>query len=210
MFTIKRFLYDLKEPFEKIDQFRDKVLFILIKPYWPRRITPNQITILRIVIAIFLFIILFFYKNENKLLIISLFCIGAFTDLLDGSVARGLDKVTNIGAMLDPAADRILILPIAVYSLFSGHKWLLLFLLILEIINALVSIWGHGKNIFIVSNIFGKMKMFLQSLVFAVILVFFPQEPNLFFIYILWISAIFLVAGIYFKILEIRDASPSS
>ncbi len=204
---MKKFLYELKDFFESIDRWRDKVLFVFIKPYWPRRITPNQITVFRIIIAIILFVLLFFYKNDNKLLIISLFCVGALTDLLDGSVARGLDKVTNIGAMMDPAADRILIIPIAVYSLFSGHKWLLLILLLLEVINTLASIWGHGKNIFIVSNIFGKTKMLLQSVVFAAILVFFPQPPNLFFIDILWISAIFLVISIYFKVLEIRESS---
>ena len=200
-----KFLSKLKEFFEKIDQQRDKLLFIFIKPYWPRHITPNQITIVRIVIAISLFILLFFYKNDNKLLIISLFCLGAFSDLLDGSVARGINKVTKIGAMLDPAADRILIVPIAVYSLFFNHKWLLLFLIILEIINALVSIWAHGKNIFITSNIFGKIKMFLQSLVFVFILVYFPKEPNIFFINIIWISTIFLAISIYLKILEIRE-----
>ncbi len=202
--TLKGFLYRIKDFFESIDRQRDKALFVFIKPYWPRTITPNQITIFRIIIAIILFILLFFYKNDDKLLIISLFCVGAFSDLLDGSVARGLDKVTNIGAMLDPAADRLLIIPIAVYSLFPGHKWLLLLLIILEIINTLASVWGHGKNLFIVSNIFGKMKMLLQCVVFAAILVFFPQEPNLFFIDILWISAIFLIISIYFKVLEIR------
>ena len=198
-------IFALKDVFEKIDRGRDQVLFVLIKPYWPRRITPNQITIVRIVIALFLFVILFFYKNDNKFIIISLFCFGAFTDLLDGSVARGLNKVTNIGAMLDPAADRLLIVPIAVYSLFAGHKWLLLILIFLEIINALVSIWAHGKNIFVTSNIFGKLKMLLQSVVFAAILVFFPNEPNLFFIDMLWVSAIFLIIGIYLKVLEIRN-----
>jgi phosphatidylglycerophosphate synthase len=137
-------------------------------------------------------------------LIISLFCVGALTDLLDGSVARGLKKETKIGALLDPAADRILIIPIAIYSLFTDHKWLLLWLLLLEIINALSSIYAHGKNIFIESNIFGKVKMVLQSIVFVAILVFWPKTPNMFFIYILWFTVILIIVSIYFKILEIK------
>lgn len=202
---MKKLLYYSKSFFEKMDTLRDKVLFIFIKPYWPKHISPNQLTVFRIIIGIFLFVMLFFYKNDSKILIISLFCVGAITDLLDGSVARGLHKETSVGALLDPAADRILIIPIAVYSLFPDHQWLLLWLIILEIINALASIYGYGKNVFVSSNIFGKIKMVLQSVVFGAILIFWPKSPNMFFIYILWFSVIFLIISIYLKALEINE-----
>lgn len=199
---MKNLLYDLKSFFEKIDGLRDRVLFAFIKPYWPRQVSPNQLTIFRIVIGIFLFIVLFFYKESNALLVIPLFFIGTLTDLLDGSVARALNKETRVGAMLDPAADRILIIPIAVYSLFTDHRWLLLWLLLLEIVNALISIYAYSKNIFLQPNIFGKIKMVLQSIVFAAILIFWPKTPHIFFIYILWFSIIFMIISIYFKTLE--------
>src|SRR5258706_13100139 len=155
---MKKFLDELKLFLERIDTLRDRILFVFIKPYWPRRILPNHLTVIRIIIGIVLFILLF-YENTNKALIISLFCIGAITDLLDGSVARAFNEETKVGAMLDSAADRILIIPIAIYSLFNLHRWLFLILILLEIINAVVSIYGHGKNIFIEANIFVKIKM---------------------------------------------------
>ena len=105
---------------ERIDHLRDGLLFLFIKPYWPRRITPNQLTYLRIFIGATIFVFVFFLGIDNKALIITLFGIGILTDLFDGSVARGLNKATEFGAMLDPLADRILILPIAVYSLFQN------------------------------------------------------------------------------------------
>jgi CDP-diacylglycerol---glycerol-3-phosphate 3-phosphatidyltransferase len=188
--------------FEKIDTFRDNVLFVFIKPYWPRKITPNQLTIFRIIIGLLLFILLFYYKNTSEALIITLFCIGALTDMLDGSVARGLNMVTRVGEMLDPAADRILIIPIAIYSLSSDHKWLLLSLLLLEILNGLASIWWHGKDKSAKSNIFGKVKMFLQCIVFADILIFWPKPPHTFFVYMLWLSVAFLLASIFLKYWE--------
>ncbi len=201
---MKSFLYNLKLFLEKMDNLRDKALFILIKPYWPRKILPNHLTIIRIIIGILLFILLFYYKNTNGILIILLFCIGALTDLLDGSVARAFKEETKVGAMLDPIADRILIIPIAIYSLFNLHRWLFLFLILLEIINVLISTYAYGKNIFIQSNIFGKIKMVLQSIVFAAILLFWPETPYILFIYILWLSIVFIIISIFFKILEIK------
>ena len=70
------------------------------------------------------------------------------TDLFDGSVARGLNEITEFGAMLDSTADRILIIPIAFYALFKFQKWLLLALVLAEIINAVASMFYKSKEIY--------------------------------------------------------------
>ncbi len=201
---MNKFIGDLKLFLEKIDHYRDKILFLFIKPYWPNRITPNKITTVRIIIGILLFTLLFFFKIENKILIISLFFFGVLTDLLDGSVARGKNMVTELGAMLDPVADRIIIITIAVYSLFGPHKWLLLILLLIEIVNLFVSIYYKTKKVYLESNIFGKTKMVTQSLVFVAILFVWPNPPHQFFINILWLSAVFAILSIISKTLEIH------
>ena len=138
---------------------------------------------------------------------ISLFFVGIATDLLDGSVARGLNKVTKFGTMLDPIADRVLIFPIAVYSLFFSHRWLLLLILFLELVNAIISTYSHRKNSFIESNIFGKIKMLLHSVVFLAILMYWPKEPISFFIYLLWISVLFMIISLYIKLLQVKNLS---
>ncbi len=204
---MKGFLGGLEYFLEKIDSYRDELLFLFIKPYWPRKITPNHISYLRVVIGILLFVLLFFFNIENKLLIISLFCVGALTDLFDGSVARGLNKVTEFGAMLDSTADRILIIPIAVYSLFGAHKWLLLALLLTEILNAISSIYYKSKQIYLESNIFGKTKMVLISIVFVVILIAWPKAPILLFIYGLWLTIPISFLSIFSRIMELKNKS---
>lgn len=190
---------------EKLDHYRDQLLFLIIKPLWPRKITPNHVTSVRIAIGIFLFIILFFYKIDDKALIVSLFVVGAITDLFDGSVARGLNKVTEFGAMLDPTADRILILPIAVYSLFDHHKWLLLSLLIVEVINAIVSIFYKSKEVYSESNIYGKTKMVIQCIVFIAILFVWPNSPAPIFIYGLWLTIPFSFFSMFSRIIELNS-----
>jgi len=203
--AIKTFLDDFKDFLEKIDHYRDEFLFLFIKPYWPKKISPNQLTYARVVIGLLLFILLFFFGIENKFLIISLFCVGALTDLFDGSVARGLNKITGLGTMLDPIADRVLIVPIAVYSLYGDQKWLLLLLLLAEVAGALVSLFYKSKEERVNINIFGKTKMVLLSIVFAALLIVWPNAPSIFFIDILWISLIFSLLSIFTRILELKS-----
>lgn len=190
---------------EKIDSYRDKALFVFIKPYWPRKITPNYITSIRIIIGVLLFVLLFFFSIEDKALIMWLFIIGAITDFIDGPVARGTNKVTELGAMLDSTADRILILPIAFYSLFKFNKWLLLALVLTEIINAIFSLYYKSKEIYLESNIFGKTKMTLLSIVFIAILMVWPYLPPQLFIYLLWLTIPFSFLSIFSKLLELKD-----
>jgi len=202
---MKKIINDLQVFLEKIDSYRDKILFVFIKPYWPRKIIPNHITSIRIIIGVLLFVLLFFFSIEDKALIIWLFIIGVLTDFLDGPVARGTNKVTELGAMLDSTADRILIIPIAFYSLFNFHKWLLLALILSEIINAVFSIWYKSKEIYLESNIFGKVKMTLLSVVFIEILIVWPHLPPLIFIYILWSTIPLSFLSIFSKLMELRS-----
>jgi len=195
---------DLKSSLEKVDNLKDRFLFVFIKPYWPRVITPNHVTYVRVVIGIALFILLFFFNVGNKALIVGLFCIGALSDFIDGPVARGTNRVTEYGAMLDSTADRILIIPIAVYSLFLAHRWLLLTLLLIEILNAITSIYYKSKEIYLESNIFGKTKMVLQSFVFAAVLLFWPKTLNTLTIFCLWATIPFSLLSILSRVLELK------
>jgi len=109
--------------------------------------------------------------------------------------------------MLDSTADRILIIPIAVYSLFGAHKWLLLALLLTEILNALSSIYYKSRQIYLESNIFGKTKMVLISIVFVVILIVWPEPPASLFIFGLWLTMPISFLSIFSRIMELKNKS---
>lgn len=199
------FLNDLKYFLERIDYYRDEILFVFIKPYWPRKITPNHITWVRVCVSMLLFVLLFWLGIEIKVLIVTLFCFGAITDLIDGPVARGLNKVTEFGAMLDPIADRLLILPIAFYSLYNYHKWLLLILILMELLSAVTSIFHKSRETSVGSNIYGKTKMVLQSVVFVAILFLWPAPPSQFFIYLLWLTIPFSLLSTFARMLDLNS-----
>lgn len=58
------------------------------------------------------FVWLFVSGRENAAVI--LYAAGALTDFFDGVIARRFDQVSELGKLLDPLADRILILALAV------------------------------------------------------------------------------------------------
>lgn len=198
-----KLLYKVEHFLEEIDSYRDKLLFLFIKPYWPRKVIPNHITYIRVIIGIVLFVLLFFFGIQNKSLILWLFIIGVITDLVDGPVARGIDKVTEFGAMLDSTSDRILVFPIAFYSLLKYQQLLLVILIIVEIINGIASLYYKSKDIYLESNIFGKIKMVLFCVVFVVILIVWPNKPSQFFIYMLWLTIPFSFLSIFSRILKL-------
>ena len=188
---------------EKIDSWRNKFLCFFIKRYWPRFILPNHITWIRVFISILLFVLLFWFGVKDKTLILSLFAIGVLTDFIDGPVARCFNQTTEFGAMLDSTADKILIMPIAVWSLYQYHKWLLLILILMEIFNAIASILYKSKEIYLESNIYGKVKMVIESIAFLAILFSIPSLPHQIFLDALWLTIPLTLISIFARLAEI-------
>ena len=67
----------------------------------------NLLTLSRMLLGALIFILLM--SPENYLLALILFFIAGFTDYLDGYLARKYYSVSELGAVLDPIADKILI-----------------------------------------------------------------------------------------------------
>ena len=67
----------------------------------------NFLTLSRIIFAVIIFLLLMF--PDGYLLALILFFIASFTDWLDGYLARKYNAVSQFGEILDPIADKILI-----------------------------------------------------------------------------------------------------
>ena len=72
---------------------------------------PNLLSALRLA-SVPIFIWLFASGNENAAVI--LYGAGAWTDFFDGFIARRLGQVTELGKLLDPLADRVFIVALAI------------------------------------------------------------------------------------------------
>src|SRR5574342_1135473 len=71
---------------------------------------PNVITLVRILL-IPVFVALFITPTPDRSLSAAvIFVIAAVTDMLDGYIARRTGQVTKLGKLLDPIADKLLVL----------------------------------------------------------------------------------------------------
>lgn len=88
--------------------------------------TPNKLSILRIVLIPFMLAAFYITQIPYRFLIAAaIFTVAAFTDFLDGYIARKYHLVTDFGKFIDPIADKILVLSAFVImltepSVFAG------------------------------------------------------------------------------------------
>jgi cardiolipin synthase len=138
--------------------------------------TANQLTILRIVF-IPVFIILLSYGRTGAAL--AIFVLAGLTDALDGIIARRFGQKTSLGSVLDPLADKLLMVTsIVILSLpqmgFPNvlPRWLTILLIsrdVLMMLVALVIVLMVGWRLF-KPSIYGKASTLLQVITVLAVL----------------------------------------
>lgn len=158
---------NLEKP-NRIDLFLDKTLLWIIPSY----ISPNQVTIFRYVtIPIIIYLLTSgFYVSSFVLFIIS-----AFSDAVDGALARTRNKITDWGKINDPMADKLLVGSVGII-LITKHLSLTLLLVIvgieiLLITNALYKRFKEKSEI-LGAVLPGKIKMVIQSLALMLLFIY--------------------------------------
>ena len=154
--------------FEKLYP-HDYLMQFTVVPLVPRWITPNHITMLRMVLTPFVIWILFL---GNYTLGIPLFILGAFSDVLDGSLARIRKQITPWGIFFDPVADKFLVGGVALtVALNYFHPALVFIAIALDLLPALVFLARKNPgNQMMSANIWGKIKMVMQFVALASLL----------------------------------------
>jgi CDP-diacylglycerol--glycerol-3-phosphate 3-phosphatidyltransferase len=102
----------------------------------------------------------------------SIFIIASATDKLDGYIARKYNQITNIGKLLDPLADKLLI-SVALIMLVNQHmisSWVAIIIIGREIAITGIRIMASAKRIALAADRYGKWKMVLQVVAIAAVL----------------------------------------
>ncbi|MDB5336104.1 MAG: pgsA [Planctomycetaceae bacterium] len=130
---------------------------------------PNIITISRLVLSVVLFALISLWKGEScGIAAAILFAIAVFTDAVDGYLARKYNLVTQLGRILDPFADKVIVLGTFIFLLerapASGvNAAMVVIVLARELLVTGIRSFleQHGKDFS--ANMVGKLKMVLQS-----------------------------------------------
>ena len=138
----------------------DRVMDVLVVRFLPKWMTPNQLTILRFALIPF---VVWQINKMNWDVGIPLFLFAAFTDLVDGSLARLRKQITTWGTLADPAADKLLISSVALLVVVRFLGWTMAWTIIgVEIAIVLSGLVRRKKQWAISANWAGKLKMLFQ------------------------------------------------
>ena len=162
---------------------------------------PNILTVLRFLLIPF---ILHFLVHDEFILAIVFLTLSGITDILDGTIARKFNFITNFGKLIDPLADKITQLSI-LWMLVSKNiipLWILVIVLLKEATMVAGASFLYGKELVVSSKWYGKASTVLFYLAIVLTMIFkdlqIQSSIHLIIYYIAVIMTIFSLA-MYFR-----------
>ena len=140
---------------------------------------PNTITVVRVGVVPILLLLPWFPDRSNSALIGWCFTIAAFSDLLDGWLARRGQQVTRIGKLLDPLADKLivstaLIVLVATARIPLWATWMAVVIVGRELaVTGLRGLASSQGQVMAASG-YGKIKTFTQNVAIGAMIFYYP------------------------------------
>ncbi|CAN5565294.1 CDP-diacylglycerol--glycerol-3-phosphate 3-phosphatidyltransferase [soil metagenome] len=134
--------------------------------------TPNVLTMLRIVAVPVIVVALLEETSDGDVIAAIVFALAAFSDGLDGYIARRNKQVTTFGKLMDPLADKLLITAalISLVSLDRLAAWVAMVIIAREFAVTGLRSLAAEQGVIIAASWMGKVKTGLQvAAVFALI-----------------------------------------
>ncbi|MDD5108042.1 MAG: CDP-diacylglycerol--glycerol-3-phosphate 3-phosphatidyltransferase [Candidatus Omnitrophota bacterium] len=134
----------------------------------------NRLTMSRILLTFVFMFFLFCHGLWPKILSLIVFSLAALSDLFDGMIAQRRNMVTDFGRLMDPIADKILVL--AAFAAFVQLQlidaWMFMIIVSREILITSLRLFALNKGKVLSAARAGKHKTVLQMLVIFAILGF--------------------------------------
>jgi CDP-diacylglycerol--glycerol-3-phosphate 3-phosphatidyltransferase len=150
---------------------------------------PNALTMARIAMVPALLVALFSEPN-GSMTAAGLFALASATDALDGHLARSRGLVTDIGKVLDPLADKLLVVSVLLSLMVLDRVavWVVAVILGREVAVSLLRTYAGRYGLTVPARMLGKVKMTLQ--VAAVLLLLAAPDPTAVFVDVVLYSAV--------------------
>jgi len=137
---------------------------------------PNRLTLARCVMAMIFVVLMSFEYVVSYLLAYLVFIAAAVTDALDGRIARARNLETNFGRLLDPVADKVLMLAAFLMMMKIDDLWIpgwaIVAILAREFLVTGGRLLAAAEGKVISADVSGKTKTVLQMIYVFVFLFF--------------------------------------
>ena len=126
---------------------------------------PNVLTMLRILLVPVLVVALLNETDNGDLLAAVVFALASFTDAMDGYLARSRNAITTFGKLMDPIADKLLIIAalVALVSLNRLAAWVAMVIIARELTVTVTRMHANQQGVVIASSWWGKAKTIVQG-----------------------------------------------
>jgi CDP-diacylglycerol---glycerol-3-phosphate 3-phosphatidyltransferase len=125
---------------------------------------PNILTVLRIMLVPVLVVALLGDTSSGDILAAVVFALASVTDFIDGYLARARGSITHFGKLMDPLADKLLIVA-ALISLVSLHRleaWVAMVIITRELAVTVLRLGATQAGVVMAASMFGKIKTCMQ------------------------------------------------
>lgn len=131
---------------------------------------PTLLTLTRIILIPFFVII----TPQNPLLGVGIFIFASLTDIFDGYYARKTGQITKFGIILDPIADKFLVISaiILLVDMVKISAWIAILIVVREFFITGIRMFALSKDIVIPAEAGGKAKAVIQMV--SIILLLMP------------------------------------
>ncbi|HBF76450.1 MAG TPA: CDP-diacylglycerol--glycerol-3-phosphate 3-phosphatidyltransferase [Clostridiaceae bacterium] len=140
--------------------------------------TANKLTILRmILVPVFLVLISISSEGYNyTYAATAVFAVAAFTDFLDGYIARKKNQVTKFGKFMDPLADKLIVISamVALVEMDKLQAWVVMIVIARELAVTGLRTLAASDGIVIAASYFGKAKTVTQIIAIIAMLLDMP------------------------------------
>jgi len=141
---------------------------------------PNRITLSRLFLSIVFFVFLTYRYFDVAFVI---FLIAVVTDWLDGYLARKWKLSTDLGRLVDPFVDKVIICGTFIIFVHVAEDviapWMVITIVAREFLVSSIRGFSESKGVKFASNIWGKTKMFIQSWTICAMLLYYAHFENI-------------------------------
>lgn len=151
---------------------------------------PNILTSFRLFL-IPIFILVFFSSNPHAFTFsVMIFFVAGLTDMLDGYIARKYNLVTKLGIVLDPFADKLMLLTILTCLVIKNYipSWILIIVATKDLFMIIIGSVLFKKDIIIPANKLGKISTFVFY--FSIFMLSFDINVGKYFLYLAALVAV--------------------
>jgi len=136
---------------------------------------PNKITLIRVSLIPLFAAILLADIPYKSILAAFIFGMLSISDFLDGYFARKKKQVTELGKLIDPIADKLLISTALIFLIGKGiDLWMAVAIIAREVIITTIRIYLLPSKIVVPASNFGKAKTVVQSIAIVFVLLQLP------------------------------------